>query len=168
MEENRNMTPRKILIVVVIIAALLAILIAVSGPYGDAELESSVPTVHSSDIMEGNREPADHTGGVVYIDQEEESEAITEENFMVRDNLFRAEVEGTSVRISYSEPITNEYVSGFFSKEDSKYGLASAGIKYSFPEEGLMVVEFPEIATPRRIARWMGMWFEDLQSYMGR
>ena len=31
-----------------------------------------------------------------------------------------------------------------------------------------MVVEFPEIATPRRIARWMEMWFEDLQSYTGR
>ncbi len=162
------MTPRKILIVVVIIAALLAILIAVSGPHGDAGIKSSVTTVHSSDIIEGKAEPADYTEDVVYQDQEEEAEAITEESFMVRDNLFRAEVEGTSVRLIYSEPITNEYVSGFFSKEDSKYGLRSAGITYSFPEEGMMVVEFPEIATPRRIARWMEMWFEDLQSYTGR
>ena len=162
------MTPRKILIVVVIISALLAILIAVSGPHGDAGIESSVTTAHSSDIIEGKAEPADYTEGVVYQDQEEEAEVITEESFMVRDNLFRAEVEGTSVRLIYSEPITNEYVSGFFSKEDSKYGLRSAGITYSFPEEGMMVVEFPEIATPRRIARWMEMWFEDLQSYTGR
>ena len=144
------MTPRKILIVVVIIAALLAILIAVSGPHGDAGIDSSATTVHSSDIIAGKGEPADYTEGVVYQDQEEEAEAITEESFMVRDNL------------------SNEYVSGFFSKEDSKYGLRSAGITYSFPEEGMMVVEFREIATPRRIARWMEMWFEDLQSYTGR
>ena len=165
------MTPRKILIVVVIIAALLAILIAVSGPHGDAGIESSVTTVHSSDIIDGKAASADHAEGVVYQDPEKEAEVITEEreeSFMVRDNLFRAEVEGTSVRLIYSEPITNEYVSGFFSKEDSKYGLRSAGITYSFPEEGLMVVEFPEIATPRKIARLMEMWFEDLQSYTGR
>ena len=162
------MTPRKILIVVVFIAALLAILIAVSGPHGDAGFESSVTTVHSSDIIDGKAASADHAEGVVYQDPEKEAEVITEESFMVRDNLFRAEVEGTSVRLIYSEPITNEYVSGFFSKEDSKYGLRSAGITYSFPEEGMMVVEFPEIATPRRIARWMEMWFEDLQSYTGR
>ena len=76
------MTPRKILIVVVFIAALLAILIAVSGPHGDAGIESSATTVHSSDIIEGKAEPADYTEGVVYQDQEEEAEVITEESFM--------------------------------------------------------------------------------------
>ena len=65
------MTPRKILIVVVFIAALLAILIAVSGPHGDAGIKSSVTTVHSSDIIAGKVEPADYTEGVVYQDQEE-------------------------------------------------------------------------------------------------
>ena len=150
------MTPRKILYIVIAAAVLLAILIAISGPYGtEAEL-------HDDFLPESLPE-----SGMEDLEIEDEQYAVVEE-YTVNDDLISAEISGTSVTLHYVPPVTDSYISDFFRREDAKYGLESAGITYSFPASGMIRIEFPEIATPRRIARWLGIWMDDLGEYGGK
>lgn len=152
------MSPRKILYIVIAAAVLLAAIIAVSGPYGGSDQSDG-----SADVL--SVQPA---SGKASMGAGAEAAYAAAEKSIRDSDLLSADIDGTSVTLYYTHPITDGFIADFFSREDSKYGLESAGISYSIPSSGSIRIEFPEIATPRRIARWLGIWMDDLREYSGK
>lgn len=148
------MSPRKILYIVILAAVLAAVFIAVSGPFGISD---------------------DGTAGDPVTDPNPSEAAAAESNapamieeFEVNDDLFSVAVNGKTVTLSCSHSVSDSFLVDFFAREESKYGLRNADISYTFPESGKVVIEFPEIATPRRISRWLEIWMDDLKEFSAK